>query len=171
MTINMPCLEVKKIKISDVDPNEYNPNKVDKQNMFLLKLSILEDGLTMPIVVIQNKETLRYSIIDGFHRYTIMKNLKQEFIGAVILEKDIKERMAATVRHNRARGVHQIELMSNMVVSLVQLGWNDINIAKHLGMDADEVLRLKQLSGISEIFKDLDYTMSWEFKELNDIKN
>lgn len=166
MNIPMPCLKVKEINMDEIDPNEYNPNKVDKQNMKLLEHSILEDGLTMPIVVIQDKETKRYSIIDGFHRYSTMKNLKQKTIGAVVLEKSMKDRMASTVRHNRARGVHQIELMSDMVVSLIRLGWDDMQIAEHLGMAADEVLRLKQTSGIAEIFKDLNYTQSWEFKDI-----
>ena len=164
--IPMPCLNTRKVLLTDIMPNEYNPNKVDRQNMKLLEHSILEDGLTMPIVTIFDRETGKYSIIDGFHRYSIMLKLKQKYIAAVVLEKDIKQRMASTVRHNRARGVHQIELMSDMVVSLVQLGWEDAKIAVHLGMDADEVLRLKQLSGIAEIFEDLDFTSSWEFKEI-----
>jgi len=166
MEVKLPCLNVQKILLDKVVPNEYNPNKVDKENMKLLEHSILQDGLTMPIVAIYNKENDTYSIIDGFHRYSIMKKLKQIYIAATILDRDIKERMAATVRHNRARGVHQIDLMSDMVVSLVQLGWEDSEIAVHLGMDSDEVLRLKQLSGIAEVFKDLNYTQSWEFKEV-----
>jgi len=166
MEVKLPCLNVQKILLDKVVPNEYNPNKVDKENMKLLEHSILQDGLTMPIVAIYNKENDTYSIIDGFHRYSIMKKLKQIYIAVTILDRDIKERMAATVRHNRARGVHQIDLMSDMVVSLVQLGWEDSEIAVHLGMDSDEVLRLKQLSGIAEVFKDLNYTQSWEFKEV-----
>ena len=164
--IDIPCLLTQKVKMIDIVPNEYNPNSVDKQNMKLLEHSILTDGLTMAIVVIKDNDTGKYHIIDGFHRYTVFKKLKQEYIGAVVLEKDIKERMASTVRHNRARGVHQIELMSSMVVSLIQLGWSDTEIAVHLGMDADEVLRLKMLSGIASVFKDLEYTDSWQFKDI-----
>lgn len=164
--IKKPCLNTIEIPIDSIDPNEYNPNHVDKKNMKLLELSIIEDGQTMPIVVIQNKETGRYAIIDGFHRWTTMKKLKQSTIAAVVLEKGINERMAATVRHNRARGVHMIELMSDMVVSLIQNGMADSDIAKHLGMDADEVLRLKQTSNIAGIFENLEYSDSWEFKEV-----
>lgn len=160
-------------KSENVEGNEYNPNHVDKINMKLLKISIKEDGYTMPIV--SNREENIIRIVDGFHRRKaerMNKEISESTFGRIPLtqirkdKRDIKNRMSSTIRHNRARGVHEIELMSKLVVELVQLGWNDIEIAEQLGMNIDEVLRLKQISGIAGIFENLDYSMSWEFKEL-----
>jgi ParB-like chromosome segregation protein Spo0J len=170
---NHPVDFVKWVKSDNIEGNKYNPNYVDKKNMQLLKISIKEDGYTMPIV--GNEENNKIKIVDGFHRRKaerMDKKISKSTYGRIPVtqirenKRDIKNRMSSTIRHNRARGVHEIELMSNLVVELVQKGWSDIEIANQLGMNADEVLRLKQISGIAEIFKDLNYSMSWEFKEL-----
>lgn len=162
MNIKMPCANTIIVPIEKLVANNYNPNCVAPQELRLLEHSIKEDGLTMPVVCFHNKETDEYIIVDGFHRYTVMKKLKQKFITISIIDKDLKERMASTIRHNRARGEHQVDLQSNIVAELFKLGWSDEEIAKHLGMQADEVLRLKQKTGIAEIFKDHNYSKSWE---------
>lgn len=170
---NHPVDFVKWVKSTNVEGNEYNPNHVDKTNMTLLIHSIEEDGYTMPIVT--NPEENIIKIVDGFHRRKsertsekISKSTYGYLPTTIIREekRDVKNRMASTIRHNRARGVHQIESMSEIIVDMVKEGWSDMEIAKHLGMNSDEVLRLKQLSGIAEIFENLDYTNSWEFKEI-----
>lgn len=156
-----------------VEANEYNPNHVAKQEMKLLVTSIVEDGYTMPIVTNEEKSGNGWMrrIIDGFHRrkaeQTTNKITKSTYgripVTQIRSEKsDLKNRMAATVRHNRARGVHGIEPMSIMVADLIKEGCSNSEIATQLGMDADEVLRLKQITGIAEIFKNHEYSNSWE---------
>lgn len=161
------------VKTDTIEGNDYNPNHVDRQNMKLLIHSIEEDGYTMPIVGCPEYDIIR--IVDGFHRRKSILTSKKisestnNHVPVSLIrdeKKDLKNRMASTVRHNRARGVHHIESMSDMVVDLIQDGWGDSEIALHLGMDADEVLRLKQTSGISGIFENLNYSQSWEFKEV-----
>jgi ParB-like chromosome segregation protein Spo0J len=133
--------------------------------MELLQHSIEEDGFTEAIVTFYDKEQNMYEVVDGFHRYVILKDeLNCNYIPVVVIEKDIKERMASTIRHNRARGVHQVDLMGELVVKLVKLGWNDDRIAEHLGMEYEEVLRLKQTTGIAEVFKDRKHSKSWVIK-------
>ena len=170
---HQPVDFVKWVKTEDMEGNEYNPNHVDKQNQKLLIHSITEDGYTMPIVT--NPEDDIIKIVDGYHRrksIIMSKEIKTSTHGylpiSIIREsrRDKKSRIASTVRHNRARGVHSVEIMSDLVVELVRKGWCDAEIAEHMGMNADEVLRLKQLSGIADIFKDLDYTQSWDVQEL-----
>src|SRR5690554_4082322 len=152
--LEFPCMNPKLVPIDKVQANDYNPNKVANPEMKLLAHSIEEDGLTMPIVTYYDKEIDKYIIVDGFHRYTIIKDyFKSDVIPVVIIDKDIKDRMASTVRHNRARGVHKVDLQADMVVDLIKKGWNDEDVAKHLGMTFEEVLRLKQQTGIAELFK------------------
>jgi len=163
--IAFPVLNVKLIPMDKIIPNDYNPNNVAPTEMKLLKHSIEQDGYTQPIVVYYDDKKDIYVIVDGFHRYRCAKEyFKLEQIPATIIDKPIKDRMASTIRHNRARGEHKVAGMVNIVSDLVLLGWQDIEIAKHLGMSADEVLRLKQNSGISEIFKDREFSKSWENK-------
>ncbi|MEZ7710485.1 ParB N-terminal domain-containing protein, partial [Prevotella pallens] len=127
--------------------------------------SIKEDGYTMPIVCYYLPEEDVYEIVDGFHRYTVMKTHKdiyereQGCLPVVTIEKDISNRMASTIRHNRARGSHSIELMSNIVSELVKAGMSDAWILKNIGMDADELLRLKQISGLAELFRNKDFSI------------
>ena len=136
--------------------------------MELLYKSIKEDGYTMPIVCYYIADNDTYEIVDGFHRYTTMLRHKDIYereggmMPVVVIEKDISNRMASTIRHNRARGSHSIELMSNIVSELTKSGMSDAWILKNIGMDADELLRLKQLSGLAELFKNKPYTEAEE---------
>ncbi len=163
-----PVYNVKAIHLNKIKANEYNPNSVAPPEMRLLYKSILEDGYTMPVVVFYNKEEDVYEIVDGFHRYTIMLKYKDIYerekgmLPCSIIEKPITDRMASTIRHNRARGSHDVDLMSNIVAELIGLGKSNAWISKNLGMDVDEVLRLKQITGLANLFKDEEFSKSWE---------
>lgn len=160
--LEFPCMQPKLVSIDKVVANNYNPNKVAKPEMELLYKSILEDGLTMPVVTFYDDKIDKYVIVDGFHRYTIVKDyFKSNVVAISVIEKDIKQRMASTVRHNRARGVHKVDLQADMVVDLLKKGWDDNDISKELGMTLEEVLRLKQQTGIAELFKDRTHSKSW----------
>ena len=160
--LEFPCMQPKLVSIYKVVANNYNPNKVAKPEMELLYKSILEDGLTMPVVTFYDDKIDKYVIVDGFHRYTIVKDyFKSDVVAISVIDKDIKQRMASTVRHNRARGVHKVDLQADMVVDLLKKGWNDNDISKELGMTLEEVLRLKQQTGIAELFKDRTHSKSW----------
>lgn len=136
--------------------------------MKLLYKSILEDGYTMPIVCYYLKDIDKYEIVDGFHRYTVMKLHKDIYerehglLPVSIIDKPIANRIASTIRHNRARGSHSIELMVNIVQELVESGMSDAWIMKNIGMSIEELLRLKQISGLAKLFKDEDFSKSWE---------
>ena len=160
--LEFPCMQPKLVSIDKVVANNYNPNKVAKPEMELLYKSILEDGLTMPVVTFYDDKIDKYVIVDGFHRYTIIKNyFKSDVVAISVIDKDIKQRMASTVRHNRARGVQKVDLQADMVIDLLKKGWNDNDISKELGMTLEEVLRLKQQTGIAELFKDRTHSKSW----------
>lgn len=170
--LTFPCMAVKLVPIKKVVANDYNPNKVATPEMKLLIHSIEEDGLTMPIVTFHDKENDKYIIVDGEHRYMVVKDhFKSDVIPVSVVDKPIEDRMASTVRHNRARGVHQVESQADMVRKLAQLGWGDADIAKHLGMSFEEVLRLKQVVGVASMLKVSEYSKSFiggeEFGELN----
>lgn len=162
-----PVYNVKAVPVDKIRANSYNPNSVAKPEMDLLYKSILEDGYTMPIVCYYIKEDDMYEIVDGFHRYTVMLNHENIYdreggkMPVVVIEKDISNRMASTIRHNRARGSHSIELMSNIVSELVESGMSDRWIMKNIGMDADELLRLKQVSGLAALFQDKEFNNAW----------
>jgi len=162
-----PVYNVKAIPIEKLRANEYNPNSVAPPEMELLYLSIKEDGYTMPIVVYYHKTDDVYEIVDGFHRYSVMLlypdiyEREGGFLPCSVIEKPISERIASTIRHNRARGSHNVDLMSNIVKELVEMGKSDKWISKHLGMSTDEILRLKQITGLSSLFKDEDFSKSW----------
>ena len=159
-----PVYNVRAVPIEKIHANSYNPNSVAPPEMELLYKSIKEDGYTMPIVCYYIADNDTYEIVDGFHRYTTMLRHKDIYereegmMPVVVIEKDISNRMASTIRHNRARGSHSIELMSNIVSELTKSGMSDAWILKNIGMDADELLRLKQLSGLAELFKNQPYT-------------
>lgn len=163
-----PVYNVLRVPLEKVRANEYNPNSVAPPEMKLLYDSIKEDGYTMPVVCYYHKEDDKYEIVDGFHRYTIMLKHKDIYerengcLPVVVIDKPISERMASTIRHNRARGSHDLDLMSNIVAELVSMGKSNQWIMKHLGMDADEVIRLKQITGLASLFKDRDFSKSWE---------
>ena len=165
-----PVYAVQAIPIEKIQANSYNPNAVAPPEMKLLYQSIKEDGYTMPIVCYYLADIDCYEIVDGFHRYQIMQKHRDIYerengcLPVVVIEKDISNRMASTIRHNRARGSHSIELMSSIVSELVQAGMSDAWILKNIGMDADELLRLKQITGLAELFKNRKFSKSWEMQ-------
>lgn len=159
--IKFPVLNVKMVDIEKVVANDYNPNAVAPPEMRLLKLSIEEDGYTQPIVTYYDGK--KYIIVDGFHRYRCAREyFKLKKIPIVVINKDINNRMASTIRHNRARGTHSIKGMSDIVLMLIRGGWSDSEISKHLGMELEEVLRLKQITGLKEAFINHEFSRSWE---------
>ena len=159
-----PVYNVKAIPIEKIRANSYNPNSVAPPEMNLLEISIWEDGYTMPVVCYYLPDEDMYEIVDGYHRYTTLKTSKRIFereqglLPVVVIEKSESERMASTIRHNRARGSHSVDLMSNIVAELTNAGMSDAWILKHIGMDKDELLRLKQITGLAELFKDKEFS-------------
>lgn len=153
-----------------VHANDYNPNSVAPPEMELLRLSIDADGYTQPIVSMPGEDG-RFEVIDGFHRHRVgreCEDIRQRIQGYLPLVKIREERsekadrMASTIRHNRARGKHRVDAMSDIVIELKRRNWSDEKIAKNLGMDADEVLRLCQITGLAEAFKDQEFSEAWE---------
>jgi ParB-like chromosome segregation protein Spo0J len=163
-----PAYNVRPIPIEKIRANEYNPNSVALPEMQLLYDSIKQDGYTMPVVVYYHEEQDVYEIVDGFHRYTVMLkhddiyNRENGLLPCSIIEKPISDRIASTIRHNRARGSHNVDLMSNIVAELIEMGKSDKWVSKHLGMSCDEILRLKQITGLAALFKDKEFSQSWE---------
>lgn len=166
-----PVYNIQRIPIEKIQANVYNPNSVAPPEMKLLYQSIKEDGYTMPIVCYYLEDIDKYEIVDGFHRYTTMLKHKdiyereEGYLPVSVIDKPISDRMASTIRHNRARGSHSIELMTNIVNELVEAGMSDAWILKNIGMDADELLRLKQISGLAALFKDKEFSKSWVTSE------
>lgn len=163
-----PVYNVKAVPINKIRANDYNPNKVAPPEMKLLELSIWEDGFTQPIVCYYNPRKDEYIVVDGFHRYTIMltsdriREREHGLMPVVVIDKELGERMASTIRHNRARGSHNLDLMSNIVKELLEMGKSDNWICRNIGMSADELLRLKQITGLASLFKDEDFSKSWQ---------
>lgn len=163
-----PVYNVQAVPVDKIQANAYNPNSVAPPEMKLLYQSIKEDGYTMPIVCYYLEEQDKYEIVDGYHRYRTILEHKDIYdrekgcLPVVVINKDISNRMASTIRHNRARGSHSIELMTNIVSELVESGMSDSWIMKNIGMDAEELLRLKQISGLAALFKDKDFSKAWE---------
>ena len=168
-----PVYNVKAIPISKVQANDYNPNAVAPPEMALLETSIWEDGYTQPVVTYYDPENDMYIVVDGFHRFLTLKNSQRIFerengmLPIVVIDKQLGDRMASTIRHNRARGSHNIELMSTIVAELVEMGKGDRWICKHIGMSPDELLRLKQITGVAALFENHEFSRSWtaEFDE------
>lgn len=161
-TITFPCLQTRLVPACKVVANDYNPNSVARPEMELLAQSIEADGVTQPVVTVYDPDADVYIVVDGFHRYTILTVwFGLEKIPVVVLEKPMTDRMASTVRHNRARGKHQVDLMAVLVTRLRGLGWDDLDIARHLGMEAEEVLRLKQQTGLADLFAGQPYARAW----------
>lgn len=157
------------VKNEVVGANDYNPNSVAPPEMELLRTSILNDGYTQPIVSWDKDD--RYEVVDGFHRsrvgkeYDEVKQRVHGYLPITVINKertDLGDRMASTIRHNRARGKHKVESMADIVLELKRRNWTDKKIGKELGMDADEVLRLTQIQGLAEMFQDSDFTEAWE---------
>lgn len=167
---------VRWVKNPLVFANDYNPNSVAPPEMELLRLSIASDGYTQPIVAMPNEEN-NFEVIDGFHRHRVGKECEEiqsrvhGYLPLVAIKtdrQDKNDRMAATIRHNRARGKHKVDAMSDIVVELKRRNWSDEKIAKELGMEADEVLRLCQVSGLVELFQDQEFSMSWDIDDVED---
>ena len=168
---SQPIDRVLWVPINKVKANDYNPNSVASVEMKLLYKSIDHYGYTQPIVTVYDPEKKVYVIIDGFHRYFICKSnddireRNKGLLPIVVLDKDINDRMASTVRHNRARGKHSIDGMSSMVFQMLENGWQDDEICNELGMEAEELLRLKHITGFSKLFQDMEYKKAWRTKE------
>lgn len=168
---------VRWVPTDSVHANDYNPNSVAPPEMVLLEHSIEHDGFTQPVVGwVDADET--YEVVDGFHRTTVAKRSDavrarlQGFMPIVAIQNkntDRNDRVAATIRHNRARGKHKVESMSDIVVELKRRFWSDEKISKELGMEADEVLRLQQITGMSGLFEDSEFTEAWEAESFADI--
>lgn len=163
-----PVYNVMSVPLEDIKSNDYNPNSVAPPEMELLTTSIREDGYTQPVVCYPDDENPgKFIVVDGFHRYRVLKEtpdiLEREGgrLPIVVIKKGMSDRMASTIRHNRARGSHNIELMSNIVAELVEMGKGDAWICKHIGMGKDELLRLKQITGIAALFKNQDFSNAW----------
>lgn len=158
-----PVSRVQWVPADKVQANDYNPNSVAAPEMRLLRLSIESDGFTQPIVVWDTGE--HFEVIDGFHRHLVGKELGMPMLPVVVVNADRLDkgdRIASTIRHNRARGKHAVEAMSEIVMELARRNWSDAKIARELGMDADEVLRLKQITGLAEMFADREFSEAWE---------
>lgn len=156
------------VKQDLVKANDYNPNSVAPPEMELLHTSIKEDGYTQPIVVYAHDGI--YEVVDGFHRNRVGKECEdirervKGYLPVVVINEDVSDknqRIASTIRHNRARGKHQVQAMANIVLDLRRRNWSNEKIAKKLGMDADEVLRLSQVTGLAELFKDREFSQAW----------
>ncbi len=162
-----PVYQVIAVPLEKIEPNSYNPNVVAPPELQLLYDSIREDGYTMPIVCYYDKERDVYVIVDGFHRYRVMKEYPDIYereggkLPVSVIDKPLSGRMASTIRHNRARGSHDVDLMSNIVRELHELGRSDAWISRHLGMDKDEILRLKQITGLAALFRDVKFGQAW----------
>lgn len=159
---------VRWVPVEMVEPNDYNPNSVAQKEMQLLYTSIWNDGYTQPTVTIWDDAKKKYVIVDGFHRYFVCKNnadvreRNHGMLPIVVIDKDINERMAATVRHNRARGKHSVQGMSSMVFKLLDQGWKDEDICNQLGMEPEELLKLKYVTGFAKLFENTEYKQAWE---------
>lgn len=169
-----PALNVQLVPIEQVEGNEYNPNKVAPPEMKLLELSVKKDGLTMPVVVAAEKKNENWVIVDGFHRTAVCKEVPEikesleGYLPVTVLDKTLENRVAATVRHNIARGTHQAELSAKLVAFLKRNDWSNRRIGEELGMDPDEVLRLRQITGLAEAFQDQEFSKSWEMEQYGD---
>jgi ParB-like chromosome segregation protein Spo0J len=166
---------VKWIPQNFVESNDYNPNSVAPPEMELLRHSIEQDGYTQPIVSWERQEA--FEVVDGFHRNRVGRECESVqkrihgYLPLVVINHartERNDRVAATIRHNRARGKHAVQSMSDIVIDLKRRNWTDNKIAKELGMDADEVLRLSQISGLAEMFQDHEFTEAWESADILD---
>ena len=166
-----PVYAVRAVPVEKVVANSYNPNIVAPPEMRLLELSIWADGYTMPCVCYYLKDKDLYEIVDGYHRYMVMKTSRRIYerenglLPVAVIDKDISNRIASTIRHNRARGTHSIELMTGIVSELVRSGMSDRWIMNNIGMDKDELLRMKQISGLAELFAGKEFSLSEEHRD------
>lgn len=159
-----PVSKIYWIPVELIEANDYNPNVVAPPEMELLALSIEEDGYTQPIVV-WLREDNRFEVVDGFHRFQVGLQKQLSHLPCVVVNQDRRERadrMASTIRHNRARGKHQVMEMSKIVLELKRRNWSDTKIGRKLGMEPDEVLRLSQIGGLADLFRNREFSEAWK---------
>ena len=167
---------VKWVKLEHIVANDYNPNSVARNEMKLLHTSISHDGYTQPTVTMSNPETTKNEIVDGFHRYLTCKgnaDINKKTHGRlpiVVIKKDINDRMASTIRHNRARGKHSITGMSQIVFQMLDNGWDDASVCQELGMEIEELVRLKHITGFSKLFENVEYKRAWETRKQAEVR-
>jgi ParB-like chromosome segregation protein Spo0J len=166
-----PVYSVIAVSIDKIEANDYNPNHVARREMDLLYQSIKCDGYTMPVVCFYDRERDKYILVDGYHRHLVMLTHKDIYerengmLPVSVVEKDISDRMASTVRHNRARGKHEVELQASLV-GMLKTGWDELKIMKELGMTLEEVQRLIGLRGIASEIKGIPYSIERQIKEV-----
>lgn len=161
-----PVCQLQLVAINQIEANHYNPNKMAPPENQLLKHSIEKNGLTMPILVNRLKHESRYILVDGFHRYELLSAYPElqslpGYLPVLVLELPEEKCISASVRHNVARGTHQVELTANLIIQLKQMGWSNQQVCKELGMEQDEVLRMQQITGLAAAFKDQDFSNAW----------
>lgn len=167
-----PVDRVRWVPVEQVEPNDYNPNAVASKEMGLLYTSIAHDGFTQPVVTIYDPERRKYVIVDGFHRYFVGKTQpdilerNHGMLPVVVIAKGLNDRMAATVRHNRARGEHSIGGMGKLVFGMLDNGWSDAEICNEIGLEPEELLKLKHITGFSALFRNAQYSKAWETKRM-----
>jgi ParB-like chromosome segregation protein Spo0J len=171
-----PVANVIWVPIDSIVANDYNPNQISQVELGLLEISILADGYTQPIVTVFDETEQNYIIVDGFHRFHCMRINEEIYqrnngmLPIVVIDRDVNNRMASTIRHNRARGRHVIPGMSKLVIDLSRRGWSDSRICNELGMSPDELIRLKHVTGFASLFDDSEYSRSWVTKDQIKIK-
>jgi len=175
---DQPISEVQWIPIEKVYANDYNPNSVATQEMKLLYVSVKKDGYTQPVVTIYDDKKDRYVIVDGFHRYSIMRRYKDIYascegkLPCVVLKgKTMNDRMASTIRHNRARGKHSVTGMSNIVMEMLINGASDLEVCNNLGLEAEELVRLKYITGYAKLYENNEYSKAaYSEKQVEELK-
>lgn len=157
-----PACAPQLVLADQVRGNDYNPNRVASTEMDLLETSIDCDGITMPLVVMRDDAADQWIVVDGFHRHLVAtERLGRKYLPCSIIDRPLAERMASTVRHNRARGKHHVDLLADLVKGMMSLGWNDERIAEALGMTVEELLRLRQIVGAAQMLASEEYSLSW----------
>jgi len=168
--ILIPCVNTILVIRHLIQANTYNPNSVSDNKMELLRQSIVDNGFAFPIITIWDNELEKFVVVDGFHRYLISGPdwLDMSHAPVAVLQHDVSQRMYATWQFNKARGVHQVDMDADLIRALVQQGMSEDKITKHLGIDLETIHRYKQMTGIVELFANVNYSMPWEMKEVND---
>ena len=171
--IEIPCANTLVVNRDLVQANTYNPNNVSENKMDLLAQSIIDNGFAFPIVTIFDVDLGKFVIVDGFHRNLVAgyDYLGLSHVPIVVLSHDAAKRMVATIQFNKARGVHQVDLDADVIRSLIEQGMSEEDISTHLGIDLETIYRYKQLTGISELFKKVNYSMSWEMVDVKENDN
>ena len=162
-----PACSPRLLPAERVRANDYNPNKVAAPELDLLEASMRADGITMAVVAMPQGDG--WVVVDGFHRRTVATSrLGRAYIPSALLDKPTADRMASTVRHNRARGKHQVELMGELVKGMLALGWSDERVAESMGMSVEELLRLKQTVGVAALLAAPEYNRAWKDRDGED---